>query len=124
MAGYDGERVVDAAFVQKVYEIVAQIPVGKVATYGQIAELIGEALAAREVGHVMSCVPAEQKLPCHRVVYRTGVLAPEYVFGGQDKQRAMLEAEGVTFLADGRIDMTLHLWGKYEQFDIFNMPPM
>ena len=84
MAGYDGERVVDAAFVQKVYEIVAQIPVGKVATYGQIAELIGEALAAREVGHVMSCVPAEQKLPCRRVVNRTGVLAPEYVFGGQD----------------------------------------
>lgn len=70
----------------------------------------------------MSCVPAERKLPCHRVVNRTGVLAPEYVFGGQAKQRAMLEAEGVTFLADGRIDMTLHLWGKYEQFDIFNMP--
>lgn len=60
----------------------AQIPTGKVATYGQIAEMVGDVLAAREVGHIMSCVPAELKLPCHRVVNRTGVLAPEYAFGG------------------------------------------
>lgn len=122
MISYNGERIVDAAFAQQVYAVVAQIPTGKVATYGQIAEMVGDVLAAREVGHIMSCVSAELKLPCHRVVNRTGVLAPEYAFGGQDRQRALLEAEGVTFLADGRIDMVLHLWGKYEQFDIFNMP--
>lgn len=122
MISYNGERIVDADFAQQVYAVVAQIPTGKVATYGQIAEMVGDVLAAREVGHIMSCVPAELKLPCHRVVNRTGVLAPEYAFGGQDRQRALLEAEGVTFLADGRIDMVLHLWGKYEQFDIFNMP--
>ena len=119
MISYNGERIVDADFAQQVYAVVAQIPTGKVATYGQIAEMVGDVLAAREVGHIMSC---ELKLPCHRVVNRTGVLAPEYAFGGQDRQRALLEAEGVTFLADGRIDMVLHLWGKYEQFDIFNMP--
>ena len=122
MISYKGERIVDAAFAQQVYAMVGQIPNGKVATYGQIAELVGDALAAREVGHIMSCVPAELKLPCHRVVNRTGGLAPEYAFGGQDRQRALLEAEGVTFLTDGRIDMVLHLWGEYEQFDIFNMP--
>ena len=95
MVTYNGERIVDAAFAEQVYEAVARIPCGKVATYGQIAALVGDPLAGRE--------------------------APDYAFGGQEKQRALLEAEGVTFLADGRIDMALHLWGKYEQFNIFDM---
>ena len=115
MITYNGERIVDAAFAEQVYEAVARIPRGKVATYGQIAAQVGDTLAGREVGHIMSCAPSGRNLPCHRVVNRTGAL------GGQEKQRALLEAEGVTFLADGRIDMTLHLWGKYEQFNIFDM---
>lgn len=122
MVPYKGERVVDTDFVQKVYSVVAQIPSGKVITYGQIAEMAGDVVAACAVGHIMSCVPPEKQLPCHRVVNRTGSLAPDYAFGGQEKQRALLAAEGVTFLAVGRIDMALHLWGKYEQFNIFNMP--
>lgn len=122
MITYNGERIVDAAFAEQVYEAVARIPRGKVATYGQIAAQVGDTLAGREVvGHIMSCAPSGRNLPCHRVVNRTGALAPDYAFGGQEKQRALLEAEGVTFLADGRIDMTLHLWGKYEQFNIFDM---
>ena len=118
MVTHNGERIVDAAFAEQVYEAVARIPCGKVDTYGQIAALVGDPLAGREVGHIMSCAPSGR---CHRVVHRTGVLAPDYAFGGQEKQRALLEAEGVTFLADGRIDMALHLWGKYEQFNIFDM---
>ena len=121
MITYNGERIVDAAFAEQVYEAVARIPRGKVATYGQIAAQVGDTLAGREGGHIMSCAPSGRNLPCHRVVNRTGALAPDYAFGGQEKQRALLEAEGVTFLADGRIDMTLHLWGKYEQFNIFDM---
>ena len=121
MITYNGERIVDAAFAEQVYEAVARIPRGKVATYGQIAAQVGDTLAGLEVGHIMSCAPSGRNLPCHRVVNRTGALAPDYAFGGQEKQRALLEAEGVTFLADGRIDMTLHLWGKYEQFNIFDM---
>lgn len=121
MITYNGERIVDAAFAEQVYEAVARIPRGKVATYGQIAAQVGDTLAGREVGHIMSGAPSGRNLPCHRVVNRTGALAPDYAFGGQEKQRALLEAEGVTFLADGRIDMTLHLWGKYEQFNIFDM---
>ena len=121
MITYNGERIVDAAFAEQVYEAVARIPRGKVATYGQIAAQVGDTLAGREVWDIMSCAPSGRNLPCHRVVNRTGALAPDYAFGGQEKQRALLEAEGVTFLADGRIDMTLHLWGKYEQFNIFDM---
>ena len=113
MITYNGERIVDAAFAEQVYEAVARIPRGKVATYGQIAAQVGDTLAGREVGHIMSCAPSGRNLPW--------ALAPDYAFGGQEKQRALLEAEGVTFLADGRIDMTLHLWGKYEQFNIFDM---
>ncbi len=110
---------VDADFCRKVYEVVAKIPAGKVATYGQIAEMLDDPSAAREVGYAMSRVPASHKLPCHRVVNRTGALAPEYAFGGQAKQRAMLEAEGITFISGDRIDMTRHLWGGHEQQSLF-----
>ena len=105
----------DAVFAQQVYDLVAEIPFGKVATYGQIAEKLGDPTAAREVGTIMSRAPGERNLPCHRVVNRTGTLAPEYAFGGQERQRALLEAEGITFLSDGRIDMVRHLWTAEEQ---------
>lgn len=107
------------AFGEKVYRIVAEIPAGKVATYGQIAGMLGDPTIAREVGYAMSRAPADRGLPCHRVVNRTGALAPDYAFGGQDKQRALLEAEGISFLADGRIDMPRHLWGAPEQLSLF-----
>lgn len=54
MITYNGERIVDAAFAEQVYEAVARIPRGKVATYGQIAAQVGDTLAGREVGHIMS----------------------------------------------------------------------
>lgn len=107
------------AFEQAVYDNVAQIPMGKVATYGQIAEMAGMPGAAREVGHIMSRVRKEQDLPCHRVVNKTGTLAPGFTFGTQARQRAMLEAEGVRFTAKGLIDMEHCQWGDYEQLTLF-----
>jgi len=109
---------ISSSFARQVYKIVAEIPCGKVATYGQIAEILGDVGLSRDVGHVLSRTPPELHLPCHRVVNRTGVLSPEYAFGGQDRQRAMLEAEGVTFLSDGRIDMVRHLWLENEQMTL------
>lgn len=94
----------------RIYDIVAQIPVGKVATYGQIAALAGMPRGARVVGWAMRAVPEELALPCHRVVNRLGTLAPEYAFGGQEVQRSLLEAEGITFRINGSIDMKKHLW--------------
>lgn len=108
----------DSAFVNRVYRIVAEIPRGKVATYGQIAEMAGDPSAARDVGYIMSHVPPGLGLPCHRVVNRTGTLAPDYAFGGQKRQRAMLEAEGITFLQDGRINVEWHQWGEFEQLTL------
>jgi methylated-DNA-protein-cysteine methyltransferase related protein len=94
----------------KIYDIVSQIPVGKVATYGQIAALAGLPRGARVVGWAMRAVPENWVLPCHRVVNKSGNLAPEYAFGGQEVQRSLLEAEGVTFKINGLINMEDNLW--------------
>lgn len=98
------------SFFKEVYEIVAQIPAGKVASYGQIAAMLGNPRAARTVGWAMASAPSHLRLPCHRVVNKAGRLSPDPVFGGYEVQRADLEAEGVTFRADGRIDMKACLW--------------
>lgn len=95
---------------EKVYEIVAMIPKGKVATYGQIATLLGHPRSARVVGWAMRSAPDDLVLPCHRVVNQSGFLAPHYAFGSQSVQRALLEDEGITFLKSGAIDMKKHLW--------------
>jgi len=98
------------SFRKKVYNMVARIPRGKVATYGQIAALCGNPLAARAVGWAMRNAPGFLGLPCHRVVSRDGSLAPHYAFGGEHIQRGMLMEEGIIFTEDGRIDMKRCLW--------------
>jgi methylated-DNA-protein-cysteine methyltransferase related protein len=97
-------------FFSKVYQIVDQIPPGKVATYGQIAAILGNPLAARMVGEAMRRTPIYLDIPCHRVVSRTGQLSPAYAFGGLGKQRSILEEEGVIFKNNGCIDMEKSLW--------------
>ncbi len=95
---------------QRIYEVVQAIPPGKVATYGQIAQLAGNPRASRAVGWAMHGAPAELSVPCHRVVNQAGTLAHSGVFGGREVQRAMLESEGVEFLPGDRIDMRKCLW--------------
>lgn len=97
-------------FFSRVYEIVAKIPEGKIATYGQIAKLLGEHRSARVVGWAMKAAPAHLHLPCHRVVNRLGQMAPGYVFGSSQLQRDILASEGITFKKDGCIDMKKHIW--------------
>lgn len=100
----------EKSFFKKVYEIVSRIPEGKVATYGGIGKLLGYPRGAKVVGWAMRSAPEGLNLPCHRVVKATGELAPRYVFGDVEIQRAMLEAEGISFREDGTIDMEKHLW--------------
>lgn len=97
---------VDYSLIQS---LVAAIPAGKVATYGQIALWAGTR-NARVVVWAMWAASAELHLPCHRVVNKSGRLSPDYVFGGKDLQRSMLEDEGVLFRWDGRIDLAQCLW--------------
>lgn len=93
------------SFFKQVYGIVAQIPLGMVVSYGQIARMLGQPQAAREVGWAMHCCP--DALPWQRVVMKDGSIT-----GGiyADMRRAILEAEGVEFLPDGRVDMNLCAW--------------
>lgn len=100
----------DSQFFERVYAVVAQIPAGYVATYGQIALIVGSPYASRVVGYAMNRAPEGRHLPCHRVVNRLGQMAPDSVFGGKQFQQALLEAEGVTFLSEGCIDLKKHLW--------------
>jgi methylated-DNA-protein-cysteine methyltransferase related protein len=97
-------------FFSKVYEIVAQIPEGKVITYGQIAFLLGNPRGARVVGWAMRAAPQDLHLPCHRVVNRLGEMAPGSAFGSPEVQRALLSSEGITFKENGCIDLKKHLW--------------
>ncbi|MDL2289497.1 methylated-DNA--[protein]-cysteine S-methyltransferase [Clostridia bacterium OttesenSCG-928-F22] len=101
---------VKKGFSQQVYQAVAQIPRGSVATYGQIAMMIGRPRAARQVGTTISAAPFGHNLPFHRVVNRLGEMAPAHAFGGRHIQRTLLEKEGIGFLQSGRVDMQKHLW--------------
>lgn len=92
-------------FFEQVYDVVKQIPMGHVASYGQIARLVGRPRSARYVGYALHSNPTPGVIPCHRVVFRDGSLAPGFAFGGPAEQRKLLEAEGVAFLPDGRVDM-------------------
>ena len=97
-------------YFNKVYDMVAKIPKGKVATYGQIAQMLGNPRGARTVGWAMQVTPKELNIPCHRVVNKKGMLAPHYVFGSSETQRALLEEEGIEFLENGCINMKKSLW--------------
>ncbi len=95
---------------EKIYEQVRRIPRGKVATYGQIAALAGNPHWSQIVGYALHGNPSPETIPCHRVVNRFGATAAAFAFGGGDRQRALLEAEGVAFRADGTVDLSRFLW--------------
>lgn len=103
----------DMSFNERVYEAVRRIPKGKVATYGQIAFSAGSPGAARAVGNALHKNPDQKNIPCHRVVSRKGLPAPDFAFGGADAQLLLLEREGV-HSRNGKIDLSWYLWNPAE----------
>ena len=97
------ERIMNERLIRTVLEIADSIPKGYVATYGQIAEMAGRPRNARLIGRIMSMADRYGDHPCHRVVNHAGRTVP-----GWKEQRALLEAEGVTFLPGGNVDMKKH----------------
>ena len=91
------------------YDVVRQIPAGKVATYGQVARLAGMPRCARTVGYAMAGC-REPHIPCHRVVDRFGGTKSCFDTFAPGTQRALLEAEGVVFRLDGTVDLEQSLW--------------
>ena len=95
---------------ERIYAVVRQIPRGTVATYGMVAQLAGNPNWSRAVGYALHSNPEPGVIPCHRVVNRFGALAPAFAFGGEGAQRSLLESEGVTFTAEGHVDLERCLW--------------
>ncbi|MBI3984166.1 MGMT family protein [Candidatus Microgenomates bacterium] len=95
-------------FRNKVLDLVAQIPKGRVMTYGQIAALCGQPRAARIVGGIAHFGPEE--LPWQRVVNKNGGLASGYTTGGREAHKRDLEADGVEVGSDYRVDIAKLLW--------------
>lgn len=101
----------NGGFFACVYEVVRRIPRGKVATYGQIAKIIGRPRAARYVGYALHVNPLPGIIPCHRVVNREGNLTASFAFGGIEVQQDMLTEEGIT-VKDGKADLAVYRWDE------------
>lgn len=80
---------------EKVYEFLRTIPKGKVITYGQIAEYLGNKKLARVVGNILHNNPDKEKYPCYKVVNSKGNLSKKFAFGGIEKQKENLEKDGI-----------------------------
>ncbi len=95
----------NTSFFARVYDVVKNIPAGKVMTYGQIAKVLGAPRFSQIVGFALHQNPDPKHIPCHRVVNRYGEISSAFAFGGANQQRKLLEAEGVTFEND-RVDLS------------------
>ena len=82
-------------FYKEAYELLLEIPDGKVTTYGRIGELLGSRYYARAVGNALHNNPDGDKYPCYKVVNSNGRLSENYAFGGIEAQKKRLEAEGI-----------------------------
>ncbi len=97
------------SFRDKIYDLTKQIPRGKVATYGQLAQLAGSPGAARAVGMCMKINPNAPIVPCHRVVAANGKLTGYSAGEGIKTKRKLLVKEGVSFLKD-KVDLEKSQW--------------
>lgn len=98
-------KILNENLIYEILSVVSEIPYGKVATYGQIARLIGRDNNSRLVGKVLSMAEFYGDYPCHRVVNHQGRLAPSWA-----EQKELLSAEGITFKDNGLIDLKLYQW--------------
>lgn len=103
-------------FYQRVYEVVAQIPTGKVTSYGAISRYLGVESGARMVGYAMNNYSSDElgyAIPAHRVLNRLGQLTGRAHFEG-DTMRERLEQEGVEFIGDYTVHIDKHFWNPFE----------
>jgi len=98
----------DNDYRERVFQIVRMIPKGRVMTYGQIAEILGEGYTPRTVGFVMHS--SNDKTPWHRVINAQGGCSTRGLVLPHDKQQRMLEAEGVSFNVRGRCSLEQYVW--------------
>ncbi len=105
----ENEAVNDQTYRRKVYEIVSAIPVGRVMTYGQIAEILGAGYTPRTVGFVMHAADTEN-VPWQRVINSQGACSTGRMTVPINLQQSILESEGVSFSEKGRCDLNVYRW--------------
>ena len=98
---------------EQVYRILQCIPTGQVATYGQIAKMLGNNHYARMVGNILHENPDGEKFPCYKVVNSKRQLAHKYAFGGIERQKEKLEADGIE-VTDYKVDLKKYQWKDNE----------
>jgi len=101
---------VPSSLYDRIYEAVRRIPRGRVATYGQVAELAGLPRRARLVGFALRELPDDRMVPWHRVVNAGGRISDRGRPDSENEQRALLESEGVEFDAGGRLSFARYRW--------------
>lgn len=94
----------------RIYAVVKRIPRGRVATYGQVATLAGLDGHARQVGYALHDLPPQSNVPWHRVINARGEISPRSAGDSHELQRMLLEAEGVDFSLDGRVELKKYRW--------------
>ncbi|HLZ64135.1 MAG TPA: MGMT family protein [Ktedonosporobacter sp.] len=99
-----------APLAARVFALVKACPAGKVTTYSWISKAVGYPRGARMVGWIMSDTPQGQGIPAQRVINSKGELSGSAAFGQKGRMRQLLEADGVEFLADGRVDLKRYGW--------------
>ncbi|HYE53760.1 MAG TPA: MGMT family protein [Chitinophagaceae bacterium] len=105
----------DQSFFELVYDVVRQIPKGKVTSYGAVAAVLGTKLSARMVGWAMNGAGrVKPKVPAHRVVNRNGMLTGKHHFDPPSKMQELLEKEGIKVRNDMIVDFKKHFWDPAE----------
>jgi len=95
-----------------IYAMVSRIPAGRVATYGQIARLVGRPRGARQVGYALAALDNNTRVPWHRVINAKGEISLRAGNEHHQYQRILLEDEGIEFDAHGRTDLARYQWRK------------
>ncbi len=104
--------MVEANLYQRIYAVVRQVPYGRVATYGQIARIVG-GISAQMVGFALASLrerPAEEQVPWQRVINAKGKISPHGYGFGSAVQRQLLEEEGIRFDANDCVDFSIYGW--------------
>jgi methylated-DNA-protein-cysteine methyltransferase-like protein len=100
---------------QRIYRVVARIPPGRVATYGQIADLAGLVRGARQVGYALAALRDDRgRIPWHRVLNARGEITTRYEPEFKTLQRELLASEGIVFDANGRVSLQRYQWRGVE----------
>lgn len=94
----------------RIYSVVRRVPKGRVATYGQIAELAGMPRHARQVGYALNRLPEGERVPWHRIINSEGRISARSRPGSDDFQRILLEDEGIGFDLSGRVSLKKFGW--------------